>query len=205
MSECTRTKDLLLQWEQGGELAAGDAEAVESHCASCAECRGSFASILPFLLRDARGVPVDPSVPSSPAFTSAVMDRIGERAPARISPRLSWAVAAAASVVLLAGIGYGAYRLGTSRASSEVLVHFQLAAPGAGSVALVGSFTGWETAKLPMTDADSDGVWEVSVRLRKEAVHTYNFLIDGTRWVSDPAAEGQVDDGFGGQSSIVAL
>lgn len=72
-------------------------------------------------------------------------------------------------------------------------------------MSLVGSFTGWETSKLPMGDADGDGVWEVSVRLRKDALHTYNFLIDGTRWVPDPAAESQVDDGFGGQSSIVAL
>jgi anti-sigma factor RsiW len=199
---------MLRAWQEGGILAAADLDAVERHCAACAACAAcarEFSALLPFVQRDVRGVPVDPSAGPSGTFTDAVMARVGQRAPARSSPQLGWILATAASVVLLAGIGFGAYRLGTGRATGEVLVRFQLAAPGAGSVALVGSFTGWETSKLPMADTNRDGVWEISVRLRKDAVHTYNFLIDGTRWVPDPAAEGQVDDGFGGRSSIVSL
>lgn len=205
MDECARTREVLRAWQESGALAAADLDAVERHCGSCAGCAREFSAVLPFVQRDVRGIPVDPSDGPSGSFTDAVMERVGQRVPAWSSPRLTWVMAAAASVVLLAGIGFGAYRLGTGRATGEVLVRFQLVAPGAQSVALVGSFTGWEASKLPMTDANRDGVWEISVRLRKDAVHTYNFLIDGTRWVPDPAAEGQVDDGFGGRSSIVTL
>lgn len=205
MDECARTRDLMRRWQDGHGLAVADLDAAEAHCGSCAACARDFSAVLPFVRRDVRGDPVDPSSPPAPSFTDAVMRRVGQRAIARMNPRLTWVLAAAASVVILAGIGAGAYRLGVGRATGEMLVHFQLAAPGAQSVALVGSFTNWETSRLPMVDANGDGIWEVSVRLKKDAVHTYNFLIDGTRWVPDPAAEGQVDDGFGGQSSIVAL
>jgi len=205
MSDCARVGTLALRWQDGGEISAAELRDIEKHCAGCEQCAGRFSAILPFLARDARGEAVDPSQGPSPGFTDAVMDRVKSRAPSRHSPALTWMLAAAASVVLLVGIGLFAYRLGAGRAGTEVLVHFQLAAPGAQSVALVGSFTGWEATKLPMSDPNHDGIWEVSVRLKKTSVHTYNFLIDGTRWVPDPAAEGQVDDGFGGQSSIVAL
>ncbi len=205
LDECTRTRDLMRRWQEGNPLAASELGAAEEHCGSCPACASEFSAVLPFVQRDVRGVPVDPSSPPSPSFTDAVMARVEQRAIVRMSPRLTWILAAAASVVILAGIGVGAYRLGAGRATGEVLVRFQLAAPGAQSVALVGSFTNWETSRLPMVDANGDGIWEISVRLRKDSVYTYNFLIDGTRWVPDPTAAGQVDDGFGGQSSIVTL
>ena len=205
MSDCARVGALALRWQEGGEISAAELRDVETHCAGCGQCAERFSAILPFLARDARGEAVDPSEGPSPGFTDAVMGRVKSRLPSPHRTTLTWMLAAAASVVLLAGIGLFAYRLGAGRAGAEVLVHFQLAAPGAQSVALVGSFTGWEATKLPMSDPNHDGIWEISVRLKKASVHTYNFLIDGTRWVPDPAAQGQVDDGFGGQSSIVAL
>jgi len=205
MGECARIEELMRRWQRGGEIAAGDLDRIEDHCASCPVCEGRYSSLLPFLSRDVRGLAVDPSEDPSAGFTDAVMERVRQKAPAGMRPRLSWALAAAASVVLLVGIGIAAYRLGAGRARDEVLVHFQLAAPGAASVALVGSFTDWETSKLSMRDPDRDGIWEISVRLKKDSIHTYNFLIDGERWVPDPGAQGQVGDGFGGQSSIVTL
>ena len=205
MGECDRIEKLLNEWEDGQVIGAREVDRIEEHCASCRECGGRFALLLPFLARDARGVPVDPSEDPSPAFTEAVMERVKGKAPRRMSPRLSWALAAAASVLLVVGIGIAAYRLGAGRGGGEVLVHFELAAPGAASVALVGSFTGWETSKLAMSDANHDGIWEISVRLRKASMYTYNFLIDGIRWVPDPGAESQVDDGFGGRNSVMTL
>lgn len=205
MDDCARIKQLVNEWERGEAVEAAEVDRIQRHCASCVECGRRLASLLPFLARDARGVPVGPWEGPSSGFTDTVMERLKRRAPARMSPRLSWALAAAASVLLVVGIGIAAYRLGTGRGGGEVLVHFELAAPGAASVALVGSFTNWETSKLTMSDANHDGIWEISVRLRKASMYTYNFLIDGTRWVPDPAAESQVDDGFGGQSSVMTL
>jgi hypothetical protein len=33
----------------------------------------------------------------------------------------------------------------------------------------------------------------------------YNLLVDGTRWVKDPAADGLRPDGFGGVNSVIRL
>lgn len=205
MDECVRIEALVTRWQRGEEIPAGELGRIEGHCTSCAECAGRFASIIAFVSRDVRGLPLDPSEDPSPSFVDDVMRRVRRKEPVARRPRLAGMIAAAAGVVVLVGIGLFAYRLGSHRVQSEILVHFQLPAPGAASVALVGSFTDWETSKLAMSDSNHDGIWEISVRLKKDSIHTYNFLIDGVRWVPDPGAQSQVDDGFGGQSSVVAL
>ncbi len=86
-----------------------------------------------------------------------------------------------------------------------VEVHFTLTAPEAEQVALVGDFTGWETSKLVLEDSDGDGVWEARIKLEKGKVYEYNFIIDGEEWIPDPNALMQVDDGFGGESSLLTL
>jgi hypothetical protein len=204
MSDCTRLEELVTRWQGGSEAGAAELGELETHCASCPSCARRFAALLPFLRRDVLGPAVAPAADPGPSFTDAVMRRIA-RAPVKAPPRLAWVLAAAAVIVLALGAGFAAAGLGAARAGAEVVVRFQLAAPGAKSVALVGSFTDWETARLSMRDPDGDGVWEISVRLRRDAIHTYNFLVDGERWVADPEAQGQVDDGFGGRSSVVAL
>jgi 1,4-alpha-glucan branching enzyme len=88
---------------------------------------------------------------------------------------------------------------------NEVVVRFELALPEARSVALVGSFTSWDITRLPMAVSKGDGTWQVSVRLTKGLIYTYNFVVDGRRWITDPNASGQVDDGFGGHSSVIRL
>lgn len=205
MDECARIERIVDGWERGGRIEAAELDRIDRHCASCKACGRRFSPLLPFLAREARGVPIGPSDEPSPGFIDGVMERVKGRAPARMRPRLTWALAAAAGVLLVVAIGFAAYRLGTGRGEKELLVHFELAAPEAASVALVGSFTDWETSKLAMSDPDRDGVWEISVTLRKDSIYTYNFLIDGGRWVPDPAAESQVDDGFGGRSSVMTL
>jgi len=36
-------------------------------------------------------------------------------------------------------------------------------------------------------------------------VYTYNFLLNGRRWIADPSSLRHVDDGFGGTSSVLDL
>ena len=84
-----------------------------------------------------------------------------------------------------------------------VLVTFSLAAPEAESVALVGDFNDWnpESSKMIRTK----GNWEIKVKLKKEQVYTYNYVINGQEWITDPNSLLNVDDGFGGESSILKL
>ncbi len=82
-----------------------------------------------------------------------------------------------------------------------IYVQFRLEDSNATRVSVVGSFSGWE----PLYDMEqtSPGVWSTLVPLQP-GVHDYVFLVDGQQWVADPHAF-QVDDGFGGVNSRIAL
>jgi hypothetical protein len=56
-----------------------------------------------------------------------------------------------------------------------------------------------------MHDPNRDGVWQVDVRLKRDSINTYNFVIDGKQWIADPRSQAQVDDGFGGKTSVLRL
>lgn len=85
-----------------------------------------------------------------------------------------------------------------------IRVRFVLRAPGARSVSVVGDFNGWSAQTHRLQDEDHDGVWTLTIGL-KPGVYQYNLLVDGTRWVSDPAADGRRSDGFGGFNSVLRL
>jgi hypothetical protein len=205
MNDCDRVNELMRAWEDGGSISPDELRLLREHCTSCLSCGKRFAALLPFIARDVEGVPIMPLDDGPTGLPDEVMAKLKGHAPARRAPRISWGIAVAAGLVVLLGIGLFALRLSTNRSASEVVVRFELTAPEAKSVALVGSFTGWKTSELAMRDPEGDGVWEISIKLRKDMIYTYNFLIDGSRWVEDPGAETQVDDGFGGSSSVITL
>jgi hypothetical protein len=85
--------------------------------------------------------------------------------------------------------------------SQQVFTQFVLAAPNAKRVAVAGDFSNWQPVHV-MTRSDA-GVWTVVVPL-DPGVHDYAFVVDGERWVPDPAAPA-VQDGFGGVNSRLAV
>lgn len=87
------------------------------------------------------------------------------------------------------------------RPAPPVYVQFRLEANDADRVALAGTFTGWEP-RVALRET-TPGVWTALVPLRP-GVHDYAFVVDGERWVADPAAP-QVDDSFGGTNSRISL
>jgi hypothetical protein len=89
----------------------------------------------------------------------------------------------------------------TEAAAPQVYVQFRLEDHGASQVALAGSFTGWRPEyELRQT---APGTWSILLPLRP-GIHDYAFIVDGTEWVADPHAL-QIDDGFGGVNSRIAL
>jgi 1,4-alpha-glucan branching enzyme len=88
-----------------------------------------------------------------------------------------------------------------SAVEGRVMVVFRLDAPGVQGVRLAGDFTDWVPG--PALTEVSPGVWSTAVPVDL-GIHDYAFVVDGTRWVPDPLAE-QVDDGFGGSNSRVAV
>lgn len=135
----------------------------------------------------------------------------------RVAPIGAFALAAA----MLVAVALGAAALGRSNAlhsrsatpaavasSSAVvapdtirLVRFQLSAPGASSVALVGDFNDWARDAITLHPADKPGVWIASVPLTAGR-HEYAFIVDGKRWVADPYAITHRDE-YNVESSVI--
>jgi glycosidase len=72
------------------------------------------------------------------------------------------------------------------------------------SVNLAGDFNGWSTTQTPMTE--KDGVFSVTVPLTP-GPHQYKFVLNGTDWINDPAADHKLDqpDGQGGSNSVIVI
>lgn len=62
-------------------------------------------------------------------------------------------------------------------------------------VSVAGSFNAWSVDSAPMTEV-RPGVWTADLPLAPGR-YEYSFVLDGARWVPDPAAPVHVDDGFG--------
>ena len=137
-------------------------------------------------------------------WTAALVDAREIRI--RLRPVYALAAAAALAALLLVSpwqLAIGSRSAGTAPDGSEptVFVQFRLQAESASSVALAGSFTGWQPAYALHPSAD--GVWTVVLPITP-GVHDYVFVVDGERWVPDPYAP-EVDDGFGGINSRLTL
>ena len=83
------------------------------------------------------------------------------------------------------------------------LVQFVLVSSHARSVALVGDFNDWDPAATPL-DITAGGSWSVALRLQPGR-HRYAFVVDGVRWIADPAAPPAPDDDFGSPGSVVTV
>lgn len=210
--ECSRLHDTLAAWEESGSLSRMDLDPLEKHLADCGTCAARYVGLLPFLRRDS-GLDEDFAVlrpdqedAHRSSLTESVMEEIRRRNNPWKSQRRFRVLLIAASLVLAAGIsilsvtgGFNSFR------EDAVVVQFVLAAPDAHSVAVIGDFTEWGASGIQMQDADRDGVWEAHVKLAKGNVYTYNFVIDGETWIPDPTSATQVQDGFGGESSLLKL
>ncbi len=80
-------------------------------------------------------------------------------------------------------------------------VKFVLIAPTAARVSLVGDFNRWDASATPMQAQGTDGTWTVFVPLHP-GLHTYQFVIDGSSFVTDPSAPLAPDDGYGSNSVL---
>lgn len=80
---------------------------------------------------------------------------------------------------------------------------FLLADPTLKSVALIGDFNDWDSAANPMVFDSTHGAWSVTVPLAP-GLHQYQFLINGERHMTDPAAPMMTGD-FGSPNSVVTV
>ena len=76
------------------------------------------------------------------------------------------------------------------------LVRLILDAPDARRVAVAGDFNRWDAEATPLVRDERSRRWSVTLALH-DGEHRYAFVVDGTRWVTDPRAErsAQGEDG----------
>ncbi len=141
-------------------------------------------------------------------------------------PQVVWAYRMAIFLVLL-GIMAGVWRLvepsprlnprATThpRPGSRVVSHskgpagpmipvtFTFYSPKAQSVCVVSTFNDWDSQKTPMKRG-KDGTWTVQVSL-PQGRYEYMFLVDGTRYETDPNALELRQDGMGNDNAVLRL
>ncbi len=79
---------------------------------------------------------------------------------------------------------------------------FELHAPGAREVFLVGDFNDWDTNAFRMRRF-KDGTFKKSVQL-KPGRYEYLFLVDG-QWWTDPAHTHRTPNPFGTENSVIEV
>ena len=128
----------------------------------------------------------------------------------RVSPLAGLAVAAGFAAVVSVGTLWVAEERGASRpvaagaiADTVHVVRFVIAAPTAERVTLVGDFNRWEKDATPMRPTGDGATWTVSLAV-PAGRHEYAFVIDGERWVADPAAP-LVRDEFGTETAALQV
>ena len=111
--------------------------------------------------------------------------------------------------VLAAGVALGVVRredrppaLASAQAARPV--RFQLEAPASSHVAVVGDFNDWDPRASPMVRAGGQGTWSLRLAL-PPGRYRYTFLVDGTRWVSDPSEPPALGDDFDTPTSVITV
>jgi hypothetical protein len=140
-------------------------------------------------------------VAASPGFTERVLAAMrGARVPSR-NGRHWWAAAGAVAALLAAAALLPLVQQPAPERARPV--PFLLVAPHAARVAIVGDFNDWDPAATPLHPAGGEAWWVV-VPLRPGR-YRYSFVVDGVRWLADPAAPRAVDDDFGPESSVLTV
>jgi 1,4-alpha-glucan branching enzyme len=83
-------------------------------------------------------------------------------------------------------------------------VQFWTLQPNAQSVAVAGSFNQWSTSSHPLERRSASGVWTAIVTL-PPGEHLFMYVVDGSQWISPPAADDHAEDGFGARNGIVIV
>jgi 1,4-alpha-glucan branching enzyme len=109
---------------------------------------------------------------------------------------------AGALIALVLSVGFGSWLRATP--TDSVAVTFEVHAPNARQVDLVGSFNGWQPGQIVLRGPDATGHWTATVQL-PTGRHEYLFLVDGRDWVTDPQAAIHRPDGFGRENALIEL
>ncbi|HMQ53959.1 MAG TPA: isoamylase early set domain-containing protein [Anaerolineae bacterium] len=88
------------------------------------------------------------------------------------------------------------------KSKPEVQVTFEL--PGnieASEAALVGEFNNWDSAANPLSK--TKGVWKTTLKLETGKEYQFRYLVNGSEWYNDDAADKYVANNIDGENSVL--
>jgi len=91
-----------------------------------------------------------------------------------------------------------------SEAKETVWIRFMYTDNEADSVAVAGDFSRWDPIPLSPRTVDGETIWTGLVPVPR-GEHEYQFLINGQRWVADPLAPVERNDGFGAKNAVLNI
>ncbi|HSB10157.1 MAG TPA: S8 family serine peptidase [Blastocatellia bacterium] len=74
----------------------------------------------------------------------------------------------------------------------------------ASSVSLAGDFNNWDHTRVPLARTER-GNWRAEIDAPLPGVYRYKLVIDGRRWIEDPANLIKEPDGYGGFNSVLQI
>jgi len=224
--DCREVKALIDFWEKGKDLSPLEKESLSSHLGSCESCRGRYRALLPFLLGVEEAQPLfsepvpDIAISVMAKIRSEALEReeqslwkrflvalsrwlnfggaTGSFRVQKLAPVFTWGLVLLVGGSLFFGVLPGIF---TGKSTDEVTVRFTLEQVNARTVGLVGDFSDWKTYPLRKVGDH----WEIQIKLKKGRVYTYNFVVDGEHWMPDPKIPFRVEDGFGGEATLLQL
>ncbi len=142
----------------------------------------------------------------------ALAEARGDRGPKRSKSVLPAKRSPGKLLALAAALGLSVSAPGAALAGVEALeagpngaprARFTLSAPGAKSVHVAGTFNGWKAgeAAWALSDPDGDGTFEGSFDL-PAGKQLYKFVVDGSRWQTDPDNSVKEADASGNENSV---
>lgn len=93
----------------------------------------------------------------------------------------------------------------TPLASGKKLkVTFEVPAEEGAEVFVVGDFNEWKPDANPLKRRKKDGVFAGSLTLDAGRTYEFRYLLNGSRWLNDPDADGYRPNGLGEDNSVLA-
>ncbi len=98
----------------------------------------------------------------------------------------------------LNGSGYSSPRVANGR------LVFTFHDDVATSVSVAGDFNGWDQRATPL-QRNKTGLWSTEILVPRAGQFQYKFIVDGRRWIEDPANGMKAPDNYGGLNSLLVI
>ena len=198
--DCSKAKKIMM------ENAGSAKDILREHLAECSSCRKMFYSLN--LLENGRVLYEDTPCDLENRCMDKIMQQKYSNHEFAAGSKGIWvnvkylAAAAVLLIILSVSVTLSVISLNPD---GRAVVYLSLYAPEAENVSVVGDWNDWVPGRDMLNDRNMDGTWEIKLEVEPGREYRYQFLVNGSIRLSDPSSRLTVDDGFGGENSILDI